>query len=237
MNPPIRLPSFSELGASIDSSHVGGSGSISPTSFLRDTAREDEDHLQNNLIDSMVGPRRTSATSIHGQHNWPYEEQTPLDATYSYQGNGPPNMNSLFDVNGQPRLLPGTILDGNQLFAQDANLQSLPYMGYNQPSMDTNVYPYPYGNMMMHSQSQQMPPYQSSSGCLSPTMSNHSQFDLSQGDGSELLENPIHIESQTTKATKLASEARRKPGTAANFKCEYCGETCVALNLSSPYSG
>ena len=61
--------------------------------------------------------------------------------------------------------------------------------------------------------------------------SHHSRSSSFAGpDGTDIIPNPVHFQSQTTDATKAAAAARRKPGTEAKYVCDYCG--CVSVVAS-----
>lgn len=64
----------------------------------------------------------------------------------------------------------------------------------------------------------------------SPTRSSTSS--AASDNGGDIVDDPVHWDSQTTIATKLAANARRKPGTDAKFICDYCGESASALSFS-----
>jgi hypothetical protein len=255
----VRLPSFAELGASIDPRFMSVSPSVSPASVVSQALAQDE------MLDpfgiqqpSLAGPsRRISNASEQGRPNWVYgEDISRPGSSYGYSESPPSFPLEHMDDNGlvypatssDQQLFYSQAMDAAATFAQNNMMpnqqQQLNYMpqfqdgnnfAYAPSGSESNYYAYPqdaFGHPLVLQNG-------TSSGCPSPTFSTASYEPRrynSAGltdDGGEVLANPVHLESQTTSATKQAAAARRKPGTEAKYVCEYCGESCVFSFQSS----
>lgn len=227
---PVRLPSFSELGASIAPNSIDPNAmqSISPTtSFLRGDAPTAEAlgpySLQDSMRDSLIGPRRHSAAGPRPQ--WPYND---ADRAYNFaprRMDPYANQDMRFGMDtGAPRLFPGNYMGmpmNNPMPASSTmGMEQKQYPFDPSAYESTTPFPFPFNNM-------EIPPQPSTSQCPSPSPSQSGRSHTSSSTGAEIVDNPAHWDSQTTKATKLAASARRKPGTEAKFKCDYCGESYV----------
>jgi len=192
------------------------------------------------MRESLIGPRRRSNASAVNRlnHWWPYDDTTRHDV--------------LDDVRGRNKLSPTSAIRRSQsamghvrnaysedLTSQVATGASPIYHQQHPPFTREEVPPEYFYPQTRHVDNgfnpvKPEPAYPGQffdppndvptlmRGPPSPTRSSTAS---SRGDGSEIMDNPVHWQSQTTQATKVAAAARRKPGTDAKFICEYCGES------------
>ena len=241
-------PSYNNLfGArSIDPrsvSSVHSSPNASPA--LHDFGDDEIADPFDQMRESLIGPRRHSAATS-ARPLWPYDDGmrsgpvSPIsDVRQSLHRSSqsdnflsqnrssllfmPDQQRNHYDyIDEAPRLPPSTGMINMSQAQAPVNYDFLLDSASQQYAYQMRSFPNDMSHVMQPG---------SSSGAPSPTMSHDSRqeglpyMESQGGDGAEVLDNPLHWQSQTTKATKQAAAARRKPGTDAKFACEYCGET------------